>query len=177
MSSTEVGERLPTAHILLPALKLKEPGWRWQWAPGLRTHKEWKEGPCVSLPTQTKMVFQRDSGQVCLPSSGSHRPQPATSYSVTGHQTRVIDSFSPPASPLGAAVSPGAASYNLKHFITGQFGFPAHFKWRCWGSATLSSPHWSILTVTFTAFPCYSARPGTGYKLPHSLVIIPKEML
>lgn len=104
----------------------------------------------------TGLALQWEAGLCLPPATGSLS---ALSCWVTGYQTGVIDSSSPQP-PSQNSSFPGAALYNLKHFITGQFGFPAHFKWPCWGSPTLSSPHWSILTVTSTAFPCYSARPG-----------------
>lgn len=57
-----------------------------------------KRAPVSPFLPSLSVAVQRDPGWVCLSSSGSPRPQPALSCSVTRHQTRVIGSFSPPAS-------------------------------------------------------------------------------
>lgn len=140
---------------------------------GLWTRQECEESHRVSLHWRWR--FLERCGQVGLLSSACHRPQPTPSCSSNRASNKSNWQLLSSSLPSEQAVSPGAASYNLKHFITGQFGFPAHFKWHCWGSATLSSPHWSILTVTFTASPCYSVRPGPAVNYHTAWSLYPKK--
>lgn len=164
----EVGGRLPTAHILLPALKLKEPGWRWQWVPGLRTYKECKESP-LWVPSYPDKDGFPERFRPGLPPILWQSQAPACSvlHSNWASNKSNWQLLSP--APLEAAVSLRSRRTTSNTLLLVNLGFLPTLS----GSAEglqLSSPHWSILTVTFTAFPCYSARLGTGCKLPRSLV-------
>lgn len=115
------------------------PQWRGKNQAQACTHCWWQHlftGPRTSIPPTLHKYFCKWS-----PAPAhflSHLISALRARLLSPHQAGVIDSSPPPAAPLRGGLSPGAASNSLQHFITAQFGFPAHSKWQCWGSLTLS---------------------------------------